>query len=58
MNAPELRKHAAEYRRRATEAKDHAVKDSLLLLAEVCEEEASVKEWQEITARRDPTSPD
>ena len=36
-----LRKEADEYRRRAEGATDDAVRDSLLLLAWVCDEEAN-----------------
>ena len=44
MNATELRKRAAAYRRRAEEAVDEAVRDSLTLLAEIDEEEARYAE--------------
>jgi len=40
MDAKALRERAAAYRRRAEDATDAAVKDSLTLLAEIAEEEA------------------
>lgn len=40
MDVNELRERAAEHRRRAEQSKDHAVKDSHHLLAELYEEEA------------------
>jgi hypothetical protein len=46
MDGNALRERAASYRRRAKEALDAAVKESLLLLAEIDEEEARRAESQ------------